>query len=146
MTAESAGVEMFGTLVGDMQEDVVIVEPTETQNGEISGKFYEQTSGALAEHWGNGYFFCPKFTSTMWDAFDSVEVGLSPSQGSGLVDIKNDPDKNGAFKVTSPSVQNFVIQATKGSKTITKTYEFTAQAVGYHDDGQGGTEIDTLWV
>ena len=29
-------------------------------------------------------------------------VGLSPSQGSGLVDAINDPDKNGAWKITDP--------------------------------------------
>ena len=135
---------MFGTLVGDMQDEVTITAPTATQNGKISGKFYKQTSGALVDSWGEGYFIGLKFNASDWSQYDSVKVGLDPSQGGGLVEILTDPDKNGAFKITSPSQQTFKVVATKGAETVTKTYEFTDGCQGYDDPSD--TSPDTLWV
>ncbi len=43
-------------------------------------------------------------------------VGLEPSQGSGLVELINDPDKNGVFKITDKNTQKFkVVQKCKDS-------------------------------
>ena len=36
-------------------------------------------------------------------------VGLEPSEGSGLVDLYNDPDRNGVFKITDKNTQKLVI-------------------------------------
>ena len=36
-------------------------------------------------------------------------VGLEPSEGSGLADLYNDPDKNGVFKITNKDVQKLVV-------------------------------------
>ena len=47
----------------------------------------------------------------------SVKVGLDPSEGTGLVEILNDPDKNGVFKITNKATQNFKIVATDGIHT-----------------------------
>ena len=52
-----------------------------------------------------------KFTTDDWDAFESVKVGMSPSYGDGLVDIKSDPDHDGAWKVTDKNEQKFVVEA-----------------------------------
>ena len=76
------------------------------------------SSGALA---GDGNFIALKFTSDDWDKFTSVKVGLDPSAGTGLVEIINDPDKNGVFKVSNTS-QVFKVVATDGTDTVTKTY------------------------
>lgn len=134
---------MFGTLVSDMQDNITIVAPTATEDGKISGTLYKQTdeNSALVSHWGEGYFLSLKFNSSDWSNYDSVEVGLDPSQSSGLVDILSDPDKNGAFKITSPSVQKFKVVATKGSETITKYYEFTDDLQGLTDK-EDPTSVD----
>ena len=125
---------MFGTLVSDMQDDITIVAPTATENGKISGNLFKQTeSSALVDRWGEGYFLSLKFTSPDWTQYDSVQVGLDPSESSGLVEILSDPDKNGAFKITSPSVQSFKVVATKGSETVTSVYEFTNELQGLTD-------------
>ena len=76
------------------------------------------SSGALA---GDGNFIALKFTSDDWDKFTSVKVGLDPSAETGLVEIINDPDKNGVFKVSNTS-QVFKVVATDGTDTVTKTY------------------------
>ena len=133
---------MFGTNVSDMQDDITIVAPTATENGKISGKLFKQTeSSALVDRWGEGYFLSLKFTSPDWTQYDSVQVGLDLSEGSGLVDILNDPDKNGVFKITHPLTQVFKVVATKGSQTITDTYEFTNDLQGLLDK-DNPTSID----
>ena len=48
-----------------------------------------------------------KFTNLDSNA-TSVKVGLDPSQSSGLVEIIDDPDKNGVFKITDKDTQVFL--------------------------------------
>lgn len=84
-------------------------------NNKIKGtlKFIEgglAQSGPLA---GDGYFLALKFESDDWSAYDSVKVGLVPSQGTGLVELINDPDKNGVFKITSTSQKFKVVSGDK---------------------------------
>lgn len=100
-----------------MQKDIVV------SNGEITGTLYFiegglSPSGPLA---GDGYFMALKFTDLDDDAV-SVKVGLDPSQGTGLVEIINDPDKNGVFKIRdNQQVFQTVSEDASGNKT-TKTY------------------------
>ena len=108
----------------------------------ITGTLYKQTSGALVDRWGEGYFIALQFNSDDWSGYDSVKVGLNPSMESGLVEIIDDPDKNGAFKITSPTMQTFKIVAQKGTETVEKEYDLS-ELVGR--ESKGG-DIDTLWV
>lgn len=50
----------------------------------------------------------------------SVKVGLQPSEGTGLVEIIDDPDKNGIAKITNKDVQKFKVVQTDnaGHKNI----------------------------
>lgn len=118
MDAESANIDLFsdGIKVKDMQTDVTL------SDGVISGTLHKLTSGSLAEHWGAGYFLALKFTAEDWDDYTSVKVGLNPSYGSGLVEVKTDPDKDGAFKITDPLDQSFVVEYTDGTYTRRDTY------------------------
>lgn len=113
---------MFGTQVSDLQSNVSIA------NGAVSGtlKYYSDSSKPLVQDWGAGNFLSVKFTNIDSDA-TSVLVGLEPSAGSGLVELIDDPDKNGVFKITDKNTQKFkVIQSTKGSdgSTYTNTQTF----------------------
>lgn len=61
-----------------------------------------------------------KFATEDWSDYTSVKVGLVPSAiGMDLVEIINDPDKNGVFRITSPS-QKFKMVATDGENTTTR--------------------------
>lgn len=56
-------------------------------------------------------------------------MGLDPSQGSGLVEIIDDPEKNGVFKITDKDTQVFKIVSTDGENTITRTYDLSGLTV-----------------
>lgn len=79
-------------------------------------------SGPLA---GDGNFLALQFTDIDPKA-TSVKVGLDPSQGSGLVEILTDPDRNGVFKITDSDTQKFKVVSTDGTTTVTKTYDLSA--------------------
>ncbi len=105
---------MFGTAVSDLQENVKV------QGGKITGtlKYYDEP-GAIVDRWGAGNFFAFKISNIDADA-TSVKVGLEPSAGSGLVEIIDDPDKNGIAKVTNRNTQKFKIVQTDsaGNETV----------------------------
>ena len=77
-------------------------------NGAITGTLHKVTSGTLKRDWGAGWFLAVKFTNIDADA-TSVLVGLEPSESSGLVELINDPDKNGVFKITDKENQKLVV-------------------------------------
>lgn len=117
---EKATTEMFGTLVGDLQDAMSI------DGAMIKGtlKFYDDAESSLVTQWGAGYFLALKFSDLDPNA-TSVKVGLDPSQSSGLVEIINDPDKNGVFKITDKNTQKFKIVSTDGTDTLVQTYDLS---------------------
>lgn len=118
LAAESGSTKMFGHNVSDLQSNVAI------NGNKITGTLNNITSGSLVDTWGEGHFLALKFTASDWAEYTSVMVGLDPSQSSGLVEIINDPDKNGTFKVTA-TTQKFKIVATNGTKTKTQEYDLS---------------------
>lgn len=73
---------------------------------------------------GAGNFLALKFNADNWAGFTSVKVGLDPSIETGLVELINDPDKNGVFKISS-NTQKFKVVATNGTATRTDTYDLS---------------------
>lgn len=117
--AEDGDVELFGTLVSDMQSDV------EVAGGKITG-ILNFIAGGIAESGplaGDGNFLALKFSDIDENA-TSVKVGLDPSAGTGLVEIIDDPDKNGVFKVSS-NEQKFKVVTTDGTKTTTQVFDLS---------------------
>ena len=70
---------------------------------------YTGFSSETAEQEGN--YLALNFAKNDFSQFTSVKVGLNPSAGSGLVEIIDDPEKNGVFRVSSSS-QKFKIVTT----------------------------------
>lgn len=96
-------------------------------DGAITGtlKFIEgglAESGPLA---GDGNFLAIKFTADDWTAYTSVKVGLDPSQGTGLVELIDDEDKDGVFKITDKDAQNLQVVVTDGNTTSTFSYDLS---------------------
>lgn len=77
-------------------------------------------SGPLA---GDGYFIALAISDIDASA-TSCKVGLDPSLGTGLVEIIDDPDKWGVFKVLNNS-QNFVVVSSDGTHTLTQTFDLS---------------------
>lgn len=114
---------MFGYHVSDLQDEDVTVN-----GSKVTGTLKYIDSGSLATRWGAGNFIALKFEDIDEDA-TSVLVGLDPSEGSGLVEIIDDPDKNGAFKVTDKDTQKFKVVQTVGEKTLTQTFDLSGLTV-----------------
>ena len=113
----SDGVTLFGTLVSDIQSGLNVA------GGAITGTLKYLDSGDLVTTWGEGNFMALEFLNIDQRA-TSVRVGMQPSEGSGLVEIIDDPDKNGVFKVTN-TAQKFVVITSDGTHTSTAEYDLT---------------------
>lgn len=115
----ATGVSYWGTPLTDIQSGVAVA------NNAITGTLKYLDTGALVTDWGEGNFIALKFTDLDPDAV-SVRVGLEPSQGSGLVEIINDPDKDGVFKVTNKNTQKFkVVQETAEGETRVQRFDLS---------------------
>jgi len=101
-----------------MQSDVIV------SDNAITGTLKKLETGDLVDAWGEGYFLALRF-SDIPESATSVKVGLDPSYGNGLVEIINDPDRNGAWRITSPSDQVFKVVTTDGTNTVEKTYDLS---------------------
>ena len=103
VTAENPATKVFTVDTSDIQTDVVVA------NGAVTGTLHYLTEGnPITDYWGEGHFLVLKFADLDPDA-TSVKVGLDPSESSGLVELINDPDKNGVFKITNKDKQMFVV-------------------------------------
>ena len=118
VAAEDGETVIFGHTVSTLQTDVVVA------NGAITGTLHKVNSGALKRDWGAGYFLAVKFTSIDADA-TSVLVGLQPSEGSGLVELINDPDKNGVFKITDKDKQKLVVMQKCSGFNLIQKYDLS---------------------
>lgn len=81
-------------------------------------------SGALKRDWGAGNFLCVKVTNIDSDA-TSVLIGLEPSEGTGLVELIDDPDKNGVFKITDKNRQKLVVMQRCSGFNLIQRYDLS---------------------
>lgn len=126
VSAENANRKLFGVKVSDMQTGVRVNDTDKKITGTLK---YMGDDNDITAVWGYGNFIALKFYSADWSDFDDVKVGLDPSQGSGLVSILNDPDKNGVFKITDKDTQKFVVAKTVDGVTTTDEYDLTGLIV-----------------
>ena len=103
-----------------MQSDVTVA------NGRVTGTIkYFDTPGEIVDYWGAGNFFAFKITDIDSNT-TSCKVGLEPSEGTGLVEIINDPDKNGIAKITDATTQKFkVIQSDNDGHKNVQYYDLS---------------------
>lgn len=103
------------------------------ETGEENGSKYifanlAYVKGGLAESGplaGDGYFLAVHLDcdDVEWDAYDDVEVAVLPSQGTGYVSIKNDPDRVVVCKLDESVSQTFNIRVTKGGNVQEQTID-----------------------
>lgn len=116
---EDGDTTIFGHTVSDLQTNVSV------SGNAITGTLKYVDSGALAHDWGAGNFLALKFSNTDSKA-TSVKVGLEPSaSGMGLVELINDPDQNGVFKITNKNVQAFKVIVSNGEHETVQTYDLS---------------------
>lgn len=116
VSAVSQTATLFETAVSQIQANDVRVS-----GGAITGTLHYLDDGPIADHWGAGNFIALQFDNIAANA-TSILVGLEPSESSGLVEIIDDPDKNGVFKITNKDTQVFRVQVTDGTNTYVTDY------------------------
>lgn len=119
---------LFDTPVTDIQSNVAV------SDGKITGTLKHLDSGDIVDSWGAGYFVAVQLAGIDSRA-TSVKVGMRPTyphggtvpvdDDSGLVEIINDPDLNGVFKVTDKATQKFKVVSTDGTNTTTDIYDLS---------------------
>lgn len=112
------GVNVFGTLVSDLQTGITVA------GGKVTGELKYIEEGSLVTTWGEGNFLAVKFLNIDPRA-TSIRVGLNPSESSGLIEIIDDPDKAGVFKITNKDTQKFTIISSDGTHTTTTEYDLS---------------------
>lgn len=90
----------------------------------MTGTIKYLSSGSLVDTYGAGNFMALRFKDIPEDA-TSVKVGMDPSEGTGLVELIDDPDKNGAFKITNKNTQVFVVEITTPDGVFRKEYNLS---------------------
>lgn len=112
-------VNYWGTLASDMQTNVSVAGKA------ITGTLKKLTSGSLVDTWGEGYFIALTFDDfTEGLTYEDVKVGLTPTEGSGLVTL--DSDQDGVFKVTDKDNQRIMIwQKKDGVGSLTEYYDLS---------------------
>lgn len=117
--ASDGSTDYWGTLASDMQEDITVDAKA------ITGTLKKLTSGQLVTDWGVGYFIALTFSDfTDGLTYENVKVGLTPTEGSGLITL--DSDQDGVFKVTNKDVQKLVVfQEKEGVGRLYETYDLS---------------------
>ena len=116
---------MFGKKVSALQTRIRV------SDNAIGGtlKFVEDYEGFSSDPaLQSGNYLALKFSDIDARA-TSVKVGLDPSAGSGLVEIINDPDKNGVFRISNKNTQNFKVVVSDGTHTTTQTFDLATLTV-----------------
>ena len=122
VTPIAGDVVVFGTPVSDIQEGITI------SDGKITGTLHYLDTGALVDRWGAGNFLAIQFADIAEGA-TSLQAGMDPSQGGGLVELIDDPDKNGVWKVTDKTAQVFKYVITDGTNTETRSFDLSGLTV-----------------
>lgn len=90
--------------MSDMQSSLSV------SGGKITGTLKYLTTGQLVTDWGEGYFIAVGFSNySSGLTYANCEVGIVPTQGSGLVHL--DSDQDAVLKVTSKDQKILAIQA-----------------------------------
>lgn len=111
----AAATTIWGHTISDLQSDIFV------SNDAVYGTLKYVSEGQLVSDWGAGNFMALQFGGSAFDTAKHIYVGLDPSVSSGLVDVINDPDKNGIFKVTN-KIQDFKVVIDYGSYTEVLLY------------------------
>ena len=112
---------IFEVAVSDIQgADLAI------SGGAVTGTSkYLSGPNAITEVWGPGNFLALQYNAADWSAYDSVLIGLTDSQGSGLVEIKDDDTHTATAKITDKDSQQLIIKAFKDGISQTWLYDLS---------------------
>lgn len=100
MKSTPSSIDLWGQTSEDLQSDVAVAD------GAITGTLVKQTSGALVDKWGEGYFIALTMDNVDSDTL-YIMAGMDPSVSSGFA--KLDADNTIVCKITNKTTQKFVV-------------------------------------
>lgn len=118
MAPVNGSTDFWGTTASQMQDDIAVT------GDKITGTLTKLTEGQLVNDWGEGYFLALKW-SDLASGITSLKVGLTWSDGSGLIECLDDMDRNGVFKIADKDTQKFTIVQTTASGKKTDYYDLS---------------------
>ena len=116
VAGKQASATIFGHTVSDLQSGITVA------NGKISGTLKHVTEGSLPDVWGAGNFLALDFSQPDSNA-SAHFVGLSPSQGSGIVQL--DSDMDASFKIVDPKKQKLLVISSNEVGSSTTVYDLS---------------------
>lgn len=123
---------VYGVDVSDIQNNVSL-----TGNDFAGTLKYLTGDNAIVNEWGEGNFLAITFTADNWSDYDSVKVGLEPSQGAGMIElIGHLDDLDSVFKIGNDVTQKFKIIASKAGKP-TRTQVYDLSGLVLEEDAEG---------
>lgn len=123
---------VYGVDVSDIQNNVSL-----TGNDFAGTLKYLTGDNAIVNEWGEGNFLAITFTADNWSDYDSVKVGLEPSQGAGMQElIGHLDDLDSVFKIGNDVTQKFKIIASKAGKP-TRTQVYDLSGLVLEEDAEG---------
>ena len=123
VTGLSAG-SIFEVPISKIQSDVTV------NGNKFTGTLkYLSESDAITDVWGPGNFLAFDMSGNTYTGYTSVKVGLVPSAGTGLVEIKNDDTHTGICKIENKNVQKFRIESTDGVNTKVQDFDLNGLEV-----------------
>lgn len=123
---------VYGVDVSDIQNNVSL-----TGNDFAGTLKYLTGDNAIVNEWGEGNFLAITFTADNWSDYDSVKVGLEPSQSAGMQElIGHLDDLDSVFKIGNDVTQKFKIIASKAGKP-TRTQVYDLSGLILEEDAEG---------
>ena len=119
LTPESGATSLWGTPVSSIQENITIT------GNSISGKLKKLTSGQLVTDWGEGYFICVNWGTSLDPTTTSFKCGIVPSQGSGMQEAIGDPDHSMVVKVFDKNRQDLMFIQSNATHSLTETFDLS---------------------
>lgn len=123
-------VELYNAAVSTLQNGVT-VNGTDITGELLYKEDYTGFSSNVEEQSGN-------FLALQWSApatgVTSLKVGLDPSYSGGLVEVINDPDHNGVFRIHDTN-QKFKVVQTKGDEVHTQTFNLSGLTLDSEAEG-----------
>lgn len=119
---EVGNTELFGVKASAMQDGLTVTD------GKVTGTLkYLSAANDITNVWGKGNFIPFKLTCADWSKYESVMVGVVPSHGTGMVDIKPDNEHNGIVKIADKDIQRFkvVAKSADGKQINTQWFDLT---------------------
>lgn len=135
-TVEDVGVagmtegSLWDVSLSDIQSGITVTTNKIAGNTITGTSKWLSGSNAITDVWGPGNFIALQLSAEDWSIYDSVKIGITPTQGAGYQEILADPDKQALLKIADKTKQVIKIITKTGFLTEVQTYDLSGLTMG----------------